>query len=282
MANTFCVDAECYVFQKCDSDNPSRVIHAALVSKTFGLDKTNADTILDDLLDGELTGQVKIIRNIRGEKPRPETQELDGFGRRPVKVGNSTHTINYQDQYAIENQDFYNTIKFASQNYDLYYFTDGYIWDASGNLITFYGDPVLTSGPNDLVMTEATIKWTAKTSPTASAFDTDVLEEGLYYEITPGSYPSGQITMTADAVISDSLTAALSQYVANSCSLIWSIENNSDPDKLEAVINSASGVLDLTGQDAGTGVVTFDVVVKNDCGGCVQGSFKFTVTLTAA
>lgn len=282
MQNTYCAALECYVFQQCDSDNPSRIIHLALAKKTFGIDKTSADTMLQSFLEGELSGDVSILRNIRGEKPRPETQELDGFGRASIKVGSSNHTINIVDQFGIENQLFYNTIKFASSKYDLYYFTDGKIWDASGNLITFYGDNVLTNGATDLVMAESTIKWVNKVQPLASDFDTNAIEEGLFYELTAGAYPSGQITMAADAVIGDTITASLSQYVPNSCNVLFSIENVSDESLLEVVINESTGQLDLTGQDAGTGVVTFTVVAQNDCGGCVKGNMEFTVTLTAA
>lgn len=278
-----CNGSSCYIFNACDSDNPSRILHLAFALKSYALDKTDADTLYESFLAGELTGEVKIIRSITGEKPRPETQELAGFGRNSIKVGSSTHTINFMDQHAVQNIDFYNAFKFESGKYDLYFFTDGLCWDASAQLITFYGDPVFTNGPTDLIQGEATIKWTAKTSPSPfpEAFPTTDLEEGLYYIISSATYPSGQITMLDNATVTTSLTAALSQYVANSCDLVWSIVQGSDTTLATVSIDSSTGELSIEGnEDPGT--FTLTVQVENDCGGCVQGTFEVTVILTAA
>lgn len=281
MLNFGCEGSSCYVFNACDSDNLSRILHLAFVDKKYTLDKTDAETLYESFLQGELTGEVKIIRSITGEKPRPETQELQGFGRNAIKVGSSTHTINFMDQHAVQNIDFYNNFKFQSGKYDLYYFTEGLCWDASGQLITFYGDPVFTNGANDLIQGEATIKWNAKTSPAPfdEAFPTTDLEEGLYYVISPATYASGQITMADNATTVINMSASLSQYVANSCSLVWAVDANTSLATVS--IDESTGVLTIEGnEDPGT--FTFNVTVTNDCGGCVQGTFEFTVILTAA
>jgi hypothetical protein len=283
MLNFGCNDSGCYIFNACDSDNPSRIIHIAFALKSYAIDKTDASTFLESLYAGELTNEVKIIRNITGEKPRPETTELAGFGLNSIKVGSSNHTINFMDQHVVQNLDFYNKFRFASSQYDLYYFTDGLLWDASGNRVSFYGDPVFTNGPTDLIMGEATIKWTAKGSPAPfdEAFDTDSLENGLYYIIANATYPSGEINMLDDATISTTFTAALSEYVTNSCALIWSIESGDDTTLAFVQINSSTGALTIEGaEDPGT----FDLVIKvtNNCGGCVQGTFNVTVILNAA
>jgi hypothetical protein len=283
MLNFGCNDSGCYIFNACDSDNPSRIIHIAFALRSYAIDKTDASTFLESLYAGELTGEVKIIRNITGEKPRPETTELAGFGLNSIKVGSSNHTINFMDQHVVQNLDFYNKFRFASSQYDLYYFTDGLLWDASGNRVSFYGDPVFTNGPTDLIMGEATIKWTAKGSPAPynEAFDTDALENGLYYIISNATYPSGEINMLDDATIITTFTAALSEYVTNSCALIWSIESGGDTTLAFVQINSSTGELTIEGaEDPGT----FDLVIKvtNNCGGCVQGTFNVTVILNAA
>lgn len=283
MLNFGCNDSGCYIFNACDSDNPSRIIHIAFALKSYAIDKTDAATFLESLYAGELTGEVKMIRNITGEKPRPETTELAGFGLNSIKVGSSNHTINFMDQHVVENIDFYNKFRFSSSQYDLYYFTDGLLWDASGNRVSFYGDPVFTNGPTDLIMGEATIKWTAKGSPAPfdEAFDTDSLENGLYYIISNATYPSGEINMLDDATITTTFTASLSEDVTNSCNKIWSIVSGADTVLASVAINSSTGELSIEGnEDPGT----FDLVIKvtNDCGGCVQGTFNVTVILNAA
>jgi hypothetical protein len=286
--NFGCAPVGCYKFNPCDSDNPSRIIHLAFALKSYSIDKTDADTFLESLLAGELSGEVKIIRSITGEKPRPETAELAGFGLNAIKVGSSTHTINFDDQHAVENLDFYNTFKFGSNQYDLYYFTDGLIWDASGNRVSFYGDPVFTNGPNDLIMGQATIKWTAKISPAPfnEAFDTDEIENGLYYIISAASNPSGQYTVSGsteegpDKTASDTLSASLSFYLAQDCDLVWSVESNSNPSLAIVTIDSVTGDLLIQGQ-IGSGIVQSVIKVTNTCGGCIEGLFPITVTVTA-
>jgi hypothetical protein len=282
--NFGCAPVGCYKFNPCDSDNPSRIIHLAFALKSYSIDKTDADTFLESLLAGELSGEVKIIRSITGEKPRPETAELAGFGLNAIKVGSSTHTINFDDQHAVENLDFYNTFKFGSNQYDLYYFTDGLIWDASGNRVSFYGDPVFTNGANDLIMGQATIKWTAKISPAPfnEAFDTDEIENGLYYSVTALTNPSGQYTIAQNATTSDTLSASLSFYLAQDCDLVWSVESNSNPLLAVVTIDPDTGVFSVEGQEGGSGIVEVSVKVTNTCGGCIEGLFPITVTVTAS
>lgn len=278
-----CNDSACYIFNACDSDNPSRILHLAFVEKSYGLDKTDADALIESFWTAELEGKARIIRSITGEKPRPETQELQGFGRQSVKVGSSNHTINFMDQHVVQNLDFYNTFKFASGKYDLYYFTDGICWDASGNLVVFYGDPVFTNGPTDLIMGEATIKWVSKTSPTPypEAFDTDALEEGLFYEITAGGAADavGRVTMETGATENVTLSAALNQYLPNSCTLQWAIVDFGDVVMVTPSINSTTGALTLIGGGAGPGSSEIKIKVTNDCGGCVEGTITVVVTI---
>jgi hypothetical protein len=283
MLNFGCNDSGCYIFNACDSDNPSRIIHLAFALKSYAIDKTDASTFLESLYAGELTGEVKMIRNITGEKPRPETTELAGFGLNSIKVGSSNHTINFMDQHVVENLDFYNKFRFASSQYDLYYFTDGLLWDASGNRVSFYGDPVFTNGPTDLIMGEATIKWTAKGSPAPfnEAFDTDSLENGLYYIPTIAGNPDGQISMVEDESITRTVTASLSEYVTNSCDLIFSFQNPIVSDLVTISINETTGVISFTGTLNGGGVVEFTVVVENNCGGCVKGTFDIVLTISS-
>jgi len=283
MLNFGCNDSGCYIFNACDSDNPSRIIHLAFALKSYALDKTDATTFLESFYAGELTGEVKVIRNITGEKPRPETTELAGYGLNSIKVGSSNHTINFMDQHVVQNLDFYNKFKFASSQYDLYYFTDGLLWDASGNRVSFYGDPVFTNGPTDLIAGEATIKWTSKISPLPfdEAFDTDNMENGLYYIPTIATNPDGQISMVEDETINKTVTASLSEYVTNDCDLLYSLQNPVVSDLVTVSINETTGVLTLTGQTNGGGTVEFTVVVENNCGGCVQGTFDVVVTISS-
>jgi hypothetical protein len=132
-------------------------------------------------------------------------------------------------------------------------------------------------------MGEATIKWTAKGSPAPfnEAFDTDSLENGLYYIPTIAGNPDGQISMVEDESITRTVTASLSEYVTNSCDLIFSFQNPIVSDLVTISINETTGVISFTGTLNGGGVVEFTVVVENNCGGCVKGTFDIVLTISS-
>jgi hypothetical protein len=278
--NFNCGQDLCYVQPQCDSEFSSRINAVVLVKKNYAVDKTSSTAFLDSIYEGMLTGDVKAILNIRGSKARPETAELGGFGNQSIKVGNTSHTLEYVDQFIKENQAFYNAIRSGGSKYDLYYFTKELIWDASGSQITLYGDAVHTDGATDLLEGMATIKWVQKGSPLAifDDYDSDEFLEGLYYEVTNSTYPNGQVTMAENATVVINMSASLNQYVVSSCGLVWTTDANET--LANVFIDAETGVLTIEGNDD-PGTFTFNVIVKDDCAGCVVGTMSFTVVLTA-
>ena len=286
--NFNCGQDLCYVQPQCDSEYSSRINAVVLVKKNYAVDKTSSTAFLDSIYEGMLTGDVKAILNIRGSKARPETAELGGFGNQSIKVGNTSHTLEYMDQFIKENQAFYNAIRNGGSKYDLYYFTKELIWDASGSQITLYGDAVHTDGPTDLLEGMATIKWVQKGSPLAifDDYDSDEFLEGLYYEV-PGLPNPYSTTIGADATITFTPTAQLNKVVDTDCDVVYSLDSI-DADYTDYVdtvtINSSTGLVTITSGEGETPVGSFKLVVKitNNCSDCVVGYFEATITKTNA
>jgi hypothetical protein len=285
--NFNCGEDKCYIQPQCDSEFSSRIIAIALVRKDYPVNKTNSDTFLGSIWSGMLTGDVKTILNIRGSKARPETAELGGFGNQSIKVGNTSHTIEYVDQYIKENQDFYNSIRKAGSRYDLYYFTKELIWDASGSTITIYGDAVHTDGPTDLLEGMVTIKWIQKGSPLAifDDYDSDDFLEGLYYYPSSGS---NQLTITigVDDSKTESIGAVSNRSVQTNCSMFYSVDyiEPGYEDFFEYSINQngGAGMLTITTPAEQTGADTFTMKIKytGTCSDCFFGYIDVTVICT--
>jgi hypothetical protein len=278
--NFNCGPDKCYTQLLCDSDYSSRINGLILAKKNYALDKTSLDNFLQSVWEGVLSGDVKTILKIRGEKPRPETAELEGFGNQSIKVGNTNHTINFVDESIKDNQEFYNAIRFQGSKFDLYYLTKELIFDASGNQITLYGDAVHTAGATDLLMGEGTLKWVQKGSPLAifDEFDSDNFLEGLFYEIESTNYPNFQVSLLENATVNIQQTADLNQAVYNNCDKIWSIEV--EPNDIATVtVNATTGTITVQGAENGSGTFEITAKVENDCGGCVYGISVYTVTI---
>jgi hypothetical protein len=268
-----CPPVSCYKNYRCDVDYKGRIIGAALVSKSVSslIDKTNAETLLNSLFYQALDGNAILFLNIAGEKPKPETAELPGVGMRINRPGAKTHTLTFVDAQVIANVDSYNKILRSSQNYDFYYFTPDLYWDASGTQVTVIGDPVIQNDLTQFITGDVMVKWVSDTNPVPSNFDTDLLLEGLYYEI------SGNTELTSAGTYN---YTALLNYNFGSQTLpdqIWSIEASSETlAALQVTIDSVTGELELIGAFSGTYIITVKVT---NASGCIFGTLDVSITL---
>jgi hypothetical protein len=271
-----CPPVSCYKNYRCDVDYKGRIIGAALVSKSVSslIDKSNATALLDSLFYQALDGNAILFLNIAGDKPKPETAELPGVGMRINRPGAKTHTLNFVDAQVIANVDSYNKILRSSQNYDFYYFTPELYWDASGTQVTVIGDPVIQNDLTQFITGETMIKWVADTNPVPSNFDTDLLLEGLFYEISGSD--SLSITTSGTSV---SYTAALNYDFGSQSlpSVVWSLEASAATiTDLDVTIDESTGGVTFTSPSIGDYVIT--VVASNEAG-CIFGTLDVSVTV---
>lgn len=278
-----CPDVGCYLNFQCDPEYQNKIVAFALVKKSYtGIDKSTGDLWKQSLLDAYLEGEAFIVFNTSGEKPRPETATGPGRGMQTTKALAKTHTINVQDMQGVVqgNVTFYNEMLQTSQNYDLYYFTPGRIWDASGNYLTVIGDPVIGADLNTYQMAEVTITWTSKVNPLPYDFNTTTFLEGLFYEISSSTYPDFVISVAegTTGTVGD-WVATLNQSISGAQpNLVWSVDANSATiAALGLTVTPETGDFDLT--DAQAGIYTFNLIVTNAFG-CVFGTQPVTINVT--
>jgi hypothetical protein len=279
-----CPDVGCYQNFLCDPDFQNKVVAVAYVRKSAALtaqEKSTADNWIAALYDRYLNGEAYLVFNTSGEKPRPETATVAGRGMQNTKALAKTHTLNYQDQQGVvqNNVQLYNDILSSAQNFDFYYFTPGRIWDASGYYVTVIGDPVVTADLNTYQMAEVTVNWVSKVNPLPYEFDTDTFLEGLYYIISSTGYTGDVWTSNCTSSEEATFSAVLNVgAISGAPALVWSVDQADGSDDITDIgLTFVDNDLqwDATG---GNGVYIFTVTVTNEYG-CVFGQQTITLTV---
>jgi len=259
----------------------------AYVRKSAALtaqEKSTADLWIAALYDRYLNGEAYLVFNTSGEKPRPETATVAGRGMQNTKALAKTHTLNYQDQQGVvqNNVQFYNDILSSAQNFDFYYFTPGRIWDASGYYVTVIGDPVVTADLNTYQMAEVTVNWVSKVNPLPYEFDTDTFLEGLYYIISSTGYTGDVWTSVCSSSEEATFSAVLNVgAISGAPALVWSVEQAEGSDDITDIglaIDSETGVLTWN-PNGYIGTYIFTVTVTNEYG-CVFGQQTITLNVS--
>jgi hypothetical protein len=278
-----CPEDVCYTNFPCDIDQKAKIVDLVLVQKQYAseVDKTSGETMLDSFNIMAVNGKAQLILNINGEKPLPETTELPGRGLQEIKVGSSSHTINFDDYQGVINVDFYNQIRKTSQNYDLYFMTPGIIWDASSKQVTIYGNVVIANDLKAFIMSQGKIKWTANGDPSAVVTEENLIEAfsvPLVYSFALESFTD---TVSEDTLISQTFSATLNKdLISGSVPTIdYSLIEFSDVDLPNYIVFDAlTGEIDI--QIPQAGVYSFTVLASNSVS-CITGQLPITITVTA-
>jgi hypothetical protein len=279
-----CPEDVCYTNFPCDIDQKAKIVDLVLVQKQYAseVDKTSGETMLDSFNIMAVNGKAQLILNINGEKPLPETTELPGRGLQEIKVGSSSHTINFDDYQGVINIDFYNQIRKTSQNYDLYFLTPGLIWDASSKQITMYGNAVIANDLKAFIMSQGKIKWTANGDPSAIVTDENLIEAfsvPLVYSFDVESFETTTSLLlttngTWDATLNKSLPSGSVPDIVYSLSEL----DPADQLALGLIFDPLTGEYELTPEQIG--VYSF-VVVASNAFSCITGQLPVTITVTA-
>lgn len=161
----------------CVDEELNRVIHAAMVRKnTAVIDTTTPALFASTLLAAELACNAIIIRNVNGTKDAPSVQEGRGAGKQNTRILAKQHTLSFVDFNYIKNVVFWNDFENASQNYDLYYFTDSYGWSVTNTRISASAADPITDDNTTYIEGLITIKWSQKGNPLPHLANTDALE----------------------------------------------------------------------------------------------------------
>ena len=276
-----CPEDVCYTNFPCDIDQKAKIVDLVLVQKQYAseVDKTSGETMLDSFNLMAVNGKAQLILNINGEKPLPETTELPGRGLQEIKVGSSSHTINFDDYQGVINVDFYNQIRKTSQNYDLYFMTPGIIWDASSKQVTIYGNVVIANDLKAFIMSQGKIKWTANGDPSAVVTEENLIEAFSVPLVYSFGVESVELNTTEGSTITGTWAATLNKdLISGSVPTInysiidYPIENA----PLGLIFDVLTGEYEMTPSQPG--VYSFSVLASNSVS-CITGQLLVTVTV---
>lgn len=132
MADVFCTDEDLGDFvQKTCGVDPGRLIALALIDTDVAISNPEQDTEWIDGRDSS-PATIWIIKNTRGDVPKPTVTTADGFGRSLQENTGRDHTINIQVQGIKDNVNFFN--KANRQQFKVALIT-------SGDLLLYYDFP---------------------------------------------------------------------------------------------------------------------------------------------
>lgn len=281
-----CPSIGCYQNFNCDPEFLNKVVAVAFVKKSYAanINKTNATTWQDSLMEAYLFGEAFLIFNTSGEKPKPDTATVAGRGMQTTKALAKTHTVNFSDMQGIvkSNVEFYNDMLASSAKYDFYYFTPNRIWDASGYYVTVIGDPVITAELNTYQTAEVSVQWVSKVNPLPYEFDTDTFLEGLYYVIepAPAQTQSGTNWSAGCGNETINMTATLNVgAIAGEPDVLWELQQSEGSAPITAInLSLSDGDVDWGAASGDSGVYIFKVIAYNSYG-CVFGETEITLTI---
>jgi len=276
-----CPEDVCYTNFPCDIDQKAKIVDLVLVQKQYAseVDKTDGESMLNSFNLMALNGKAQLILNINGEKPLPETTELPGRGLQEIKVGSSSHTINFDDYQGVINIDFYNQIRKTSQNYDLYFLTPGIIWDASSKQITMYGNAVIANDLKAFIMSQGKIKWTANGDPSAIVTEENLIEAFSVPLVYDFAQQSVELTTDDASTITGTWSASINKTLISGSipNINYSlIDLPSNIAGLGILFDPLTGEYEISPNTPG--VYSFTVLASNSVS-CISGQLPVTVTV---
>jgi len=265
----------------CVDEELNRIIHVAVVRKgTATIDTSTPALFSSTILDAELDCNAVVIRNVNGTKDAPSVQEGKGAGKQNTRILAKQHTIAFVDFNYIKNVVFWNDFENASQNYDLYYFTDSYGWVVPNTRISASAADPITDDNTTYIEGLITMKWSQKGNPLPFLADTDALE-------------SCQVLFDYDTLAgfvnrSGSTAIITSSVITNDAGDSMSIGLDTDVDLTEAIIDSGTLPTGLTISVQGQGIIisgtvasatsqTVTIRASNACG--ISGQFDLTINI---
>lgn len=265
----------------CVDEELNRIIHFAAVRKNTSTINTSTPALFaSTLLAAELACNAIIVRNVNGTKDAPSVQEGKGAGKQNTRILAKQHTISFVDFNYIKNVGFWNDFENASQNYDVYYFTDSYGWPVVDTRVSASAADPITDDNTTYIEAMITVKWSQKGNPLPYAADTDALEACQvlfdYDELDGFVNRSGSTAVITSTTITndagDSMSIGLDTDVVLSDVII---DSGTLPTGLSVYIQD-QGII-ISGTVASPTSSTVTIRASNACG--ISGQFDLTINI---
>lgn len=270
----------------CPEKENNKIIHLALVKKGTSVDLTNPATIISNILAAEAACNAFIVREISGAYDGGTLTEGKGPGKATTRVTGGEHVLTFTDFNYLPNAGFWNTVKYAGRNYDMYYFTSNYVWVVKNTGLSINPKPAVTDDIKTNIEAEVSIKWSSSDNPLPYLANVDSIEacvplfDTTSKHFTAGSADASVIVAGSDTV-ADQVSATTSQaihIIYNAAVPFSTFEVVSGPLPTGLVLSKTGNTVRINGTATSTG--TTDVVIKvaNDCG--VSADFAVTFVIS--
>jgi hypothetical protein len=271
---------------ECPENEPNKIVHAALVRKGTTVTLTNPATIIANILAAEAACNAYVVRNISGAYDGGTLTEGKGPGKSTTRVTGGEHVLTFTDFDYLPNAAFWNTVKYAGRNYDLYYFTSNYVWVVRNTGLSINPKPAVTDDIKTNIEAEISIKWSSGDNPLPYAANVDDVEacvplfETSGKHFTAGSSDASVIVVGTDTV-NDSVSATTSQaihIIYNAAVAFSSYEVTSDNLPAGLTLSKSGNTIKIDGTATSTGTTDVTIRLANDCG--VSADFGVTFIIT--
>jgi hypothetical protein len=112
-------------------------------------------------------GEVVVIKNVRGAKPKSTPVQIDGYGRQKTKNVGREFTATYSHPDVIGNEGFYNVANYDGSHSFWYYTQGNKIWSTGDAIANIDADTVVEEGLDTAIAWDVAISWADQDIPEA-------------------------------------------------------------------------------------------------------------------
>ncbi len=280
MASLFgCTNTSPRSCDDCPIEERNKLIHVAFVKKGTTINKTTAALYMSTLLAAELACNAFIIRNVSGEYDGGTLAEGTGPGKLVSRVLGGTHIVTFTDFNYVGNEEFWNSFKSSSQNYEMHYFTDTRGWHVD-KPISIAPKPAVTADNQTFMEASIVAKWSSKDNPISYLANVDDLEtcQALFIFDDLAGYvnESNSLATLAGSLITLDSGDVINTYLDTAITLDEvEVKEGTLPTGISVSVSGTK--IYITGSSVATGTYLVTLRASNVCG--VSGEFETTIVI---
>lgn len=258
----------------CPTQERNKIIHIAFVKRGTSINKTTAALFMSTLLAAELVCAAYIIRNVSGDYDGGTITEGTGPGKQISRPLGGAHQVTFIDFNYVGNESFWNTFKFAAQNYEMYFFSDTRGWYVD-QPVAVSPKPAITADRQTFMEASIVIKWSNVDNPVSASADVDQLEN-CQTLFTFGTFvnESNSLASISGSNLAIDSGDTINTYT-NTAITLYSVEvkEGSLPSGITASISGTK--IYIQGHSTALGTYPITIRASNACG--VSGEFEATI-----
>lgn len=277
MASLFgCTNTSPRSCDDCPIEERNKLIHVAFVKKGTTINKTTAALYMSTLLAAELSCNAYIIRNVSGEYDGGALAEGTGPGKLVSRVLGGTHIVTFTDFNYVGNEEFWNSFKSSSQNYEMHYFTDTRGWYVD-KPISIAPKPAVTADNQTFMEAQIIAKWSSKDNPISYLANVDSLETcQVLFEFGTFVNESNSLATISGSTLTLDSGDVINTYTQTSITLDTVVVTEGTLPAGIAVSVSGTKIY-ITGSSVVPGTYLVTLRASNTCG--VSGEFETTIVI---